>query len=71
MKTILRSQDLTCPTCVAKIETALRRLPGVQDAKVQFTTGRIEVNHDPQQAGADDLVRVVRQAGYRASVSAF
>lgn len=28
MKTLLRSQDLSCPSCVAKIEKALQGLEG-------------------------------------------
>lgn len=71
MKTILRSQELTCPSCVAKIEKALTALPGVENAKVSFNTGRIEVQHDPDQAGTEKLVDAVRKAGYEARVSAF
>jgi copper chaperone CopZ len=44
MKTILRSEELTCPSCVLKTESALKTVPGVREAKVRFATGRIE--HD-------------------------
>lgn len=71
MKTILRSQELTCPSCVAKIETALKALPGVEDAKVHFNTGRIEVLHDPLAASPTALVKVVEQAGYPVRIAAF
>ncbi|RPI24826.1 MAG: copper chaperone [Chloroflexota bacterium] len=71
MKTILRSSELSCPSCIAKIEKALKSLPGVEDAKVYFNTGRIEVQHDNQKASQDDLVRTVRSAGYESKVSAF
>ncbi len=71
MKTLLRSTELSCPSCVAKIEKALRNTAGVTDAKVHFNTGRIEVEHDPQQATADQLVKTVRAAGYEAKVAAF
>lgn len=70
-KTILRSQELTCPSCVAKIEKALKAVPGVTDAKVFFNTGRIEVQHDPAQAGDEKLVGAVRQAGYEARIAPF
>lgn len=70
MKTLLRSQELTCPSCVAKIEKALTALPGVQEAKVFFNTGRIEVQHDPEKATQQELVQAVRSAGYEARVSA-
>lgn len=70
-KTIIRSQELTCPSCVAKIEKALKAVPGVSDAKVFFNTGRIEVQHDPALAAPDTLVEAVRGAGYEARVAPF
>ena len=71
MKTTLRSQELSCPSCVAKIEKALQAVKGVEEAKVHFNTGRIVINHDPEQATTDELVTAVRKAGYDASVSPF
>ncbi len=68
MTTILRSDGLTCPSCVARIERALERVPGVRAARVHFATGRIEVEHDAL-APAADLVAAVRAAGYDAAVS--
>jgi copper chaperone len=71
MKTILRSAELSCPSCVAKIEKGLRTLDGVTVAKVHFTTGRIEVEHDPDRANTDALVKTIRDAGYNAAVTAY
>jgi copper chaperone CopZ len=71
MKSILRSQELSCPSCVAKIEKALEALDGVQAAKVHFNTGRIEVQHDPEKVKGDDLVRTIRSVGYESTVAAF
>jgi copper chaperone CopZ len=71
MKTLLRSQELSCPSCVAKIEKALKAVDGVSAAQVHFNTGRIEVEHDPDRATADALVRAVRNAGYEARVAPF
>ncbi len=67
MKTILRTPDLTCPSCVLKIEKALKHVDGVQHATVHFTTGRIEVQHDPERVTVDDLVKTVRATGYQAT----
>jgi copper chaperone len=71
MKTIFRSSELTCPSCVAKIEKSLKALDGVADARVHFTTGRIEVEHDPARASTDQIVKTIRTAGYNAVVAAF
>lgn len=70
-KTTLRAQDLSCPSCVAKIEKALDILDGVEKVEVHFTTGRIAVEHDPQKAPVDLLVKAVADAGYVAKASAF
>ncbi len=69
--TILRSEELSCPSCIGKIEKALRAVAGVEEAKVHFSAGRIEVRHDPEQAGTEKLVQAVRRAGYEARPSAF
>lgn len=70
-RTLLRSSDLTCPSCVARIEKALKSLDGVEEATVHFTTGRIEVRHDPERASLEDLVKTVRSTGYEAKVAGF
>ncbi|HSM55028.1 MAG TPA: heavy metal-associated domain-containing protein [Candidatus Sulfomarinibacteraceae bacterium] len=69
-KTILRSNELSCPSCVAKIEKALHGVQGVSEAKVHFNTGRIEVEHDAE-ADSEALEKAVRDAGYEAQVSPF
>jgi copper chaperone len=71
MKTILRSQGLSCPSCVEKIEKALRALEGVEEAKVHFNTGRIEVLHDSGRVSDEELVRTIRAAGYEAKVAVY
>lgn len=71
MKTILRSQELSCPSCVAKIEKALTGVDGVTTAKVFFNTGRIEIEHDPATVPAETLVETVRRTGYTATVAPF
>jgi copper chaperone len=70
-KTLLRSQELSCPSCVAKIETALKAVKGVSAAKVYFNTGKIEVQHDPEVVKAEDLVKAVKSVGYEAREAAY
>jgi copper chaperone CopZ len=70
-KTILRSDELSCPSCVPKIEKALNALPGVEKAEVRFNTGRIEVEHDPAQSSIEALVAAIRGTGYEARPWAF
>lgn len=71
MKTILRSDGLNCPSCVVKIEKALDALSGVARAEVHFNSGKIEVEHDPERASTEVLVKAVLDAGYESRVSPF
>lgn len=71
IRTILRAEDFSCPSCVAKIEKQVGRLDGVDAVKVHFASARIEVDHDPTAASVEDLVAAVAKAGYVARPSAF
>lgn len=70
-KTILCSDELSCPSCVPKIEKALGALPGVEKAEVKFSSGKIEIEHDPARASVEALIEAVRGTGYEARPSAF
>lgn len=71
MKTVLRSNELSCPSCIAKIEKGLHARAGVNEAKVFFNSGRIEVDHDPEAIGAKEVASVVEGLGYPVSIAAF
>ncbi|MEX2445585.1 MAG: heavy metal-associated domain-containing protein [Alkalispirochaeta sp.] len=68
-KTILRSNELSCPSCIAKIEKRLSGMAGVERATVHFNTGKIEVVHDPEHTDQDQLVTAVAEVGYAAHPS--
>ncbi len=68
--TVLRSNEFTCPSCVRKIEKRLSREPGVVAATVHFSTGRVEVSHDPA-VPVDALVAAVADVGYHVVPSSF
>ncbi|MCK6211328.1 cation transporter [Georgenia sp. EYE_87] len=70
-RTILRAEGFSCPSCVSKIEKQVGRLDGVEAVTVHFASGRVEVDHDPDRVGVDELVAAVGRAGYVARPSAF
>lgn len=69
MNTTLRSQDLSCPSCIAKIESNLKKMDGVQDATVHFNSGRIEIEHDDSAAPVETLQEKIRELGYETTES--
>ena len=55
---------MTCTSCAATIQRNLRKVPGVQTAKVNFASERATVTFNPGQAGLPDLIAGVERAGY-------
>jgi len=55
---------MTCASCVAHVEEALRNVPGVISASVNLATERATVNYNPDGTGLAELVKAVRDAGY-------
>ncbi len=57
-------KGMSCASCAAHIEEALRGLPGVQEAGVNFATERATVKYEPNGANPMALVQAVRGVGY-------
>jgi len=57
--------DMHCAACVARVEKALRQVPGVDRAQVNLATRRAKVHFDPNQADVPALQQAVISAGYQ------
>jgi copper-transporting P-type ATPase V len=55
---------MTCGSCAARVERVLGRQPGVEEARVNFATGRASVDFDPATVRVDDLAAAVDRIGY-------
>jgi Cu+-exporting ATPase len=55
---------MTCASCVARNERALRRVDGVSEASVNFATEKATIVFDPAVVSVGDLVHTVEAAGY-------
>jgi len=55
---------MTCGSCATRVQRALSRQDGVEEAAVNFATGRATVHFDPALVKVDDLVTAVAKAGY-------
>ena len=65
-ETALEIQGMSCASCVARVEKALRKAPGVLSATVNLATEKAAIQADPTvQVVA--LMAAIDQAGYAAS----
>jgi len=54
---------LNCPTCAAKLEKAVQATPGVNQAKVVFGAGSLNVEYDSAVASYEKIADVVSKMG--------
>ncbi len=64
--TELAIEDMTCASCVGRVEKALAKIPGVLEAAVNLATERARVRHLAGGVSTADLLAAVQQAGYKA-----
>src|SRR5574341_1348423 len=60
----LKVEGMSCASCVATIEGALRNTPGVQVATANVAAGNVRVEFDPGRVGVVALVKAIADVGY-------
>jgi Cu+-exporting ATPase len=55
---------MTCANCVSTVERNLKKVNGVQNARVNLSSERAVVEYDPNLAEVSDLVSRIQRAGY-------
>jgi len=57
-------EGMTCASCVLRVEKALKKIDGVQDAIVNLATEQAQVKIDPEKVDIEKLKEAVERAGY-------
>jgi Cu+-exporting ATPase len=63
-KTQLKITGMTCASCVARVEKAIRETKGVEQANVNLATEIATFVYDPAQISIEDIVHSIKDAGY-------
>jgi len=61
-------EGMTCASCVARVEKALKKVPGVVSAEVNLATEKAQVTAEEDATAGETLVAAVEKAGYTAHV---
>jgi Cu2+-exporting ATPase len=62
----LAVEGVACGGCIARIESALKRLPGVLDARLNFTNRRLTTAWQPGEVEAQQIIDTLERMGYAA-----
>jgi len=62
----IQLETLTCPSCMLKIEGALKALEGIEQEtiKVSFNTSKAKLNFDEEKVSIDKIEETINRVGY-------
>ena len=65
-KATLNLETLTCPSCLQKINNALKGLDGVDkdSVNVMFNSSKVKVDFDDTKISVDDIAKSIDKLGY-------
>ena len=55
---------MTCANCAMNIERAVKKLPGVKEANVNFASEQASVSFDPEAVQVEGVIEKIKDAGY-------
>jgi Cu+-exporting ATPase len=55
---------MSCASCAINIERALKKVPGVQQANVNFASEQASVSFDPETVQVERVIEKIKDAGY-------
>lgn len=58
-------ETIACPSCIAKIETALKMTGGVKSSEVLFNSSRVKTSFDESVISTEDIQEKIERLGYR------
>ncbi|MFS0752244.1 copper chaperone CopZ [Oceanobacillus sp. 1P07AA] len=64
MKKTMKVQGMSCGHCKQSVEDALNGVEGVSEAKVNLSSGEVEVSFDDNNVTTELLVDTVEEQGY-------
>lgn len=65
-KAVIQLETLSCPSCLQKIEGALKGLNGVEkeSVKVLFNASKVKLDFDAESVGIEKIEKAIEDMGY-------
>lgn len=70
-KATIQLETLTCPSCMLKIEAAVKALEGIEkdSINVSFNTSKVKLNFDDEKLSIADIEKAIDKVGYEVKKS--
>ena len=70
-KATIQLETLTCPSCMQKIESAVKSLDGVEkeSLSVLFNSSKVKLNFDDEKISIKDIENAISKLGYEVKKS--
>ncbi|WP_017754092.1 heavy-metal-associated domain-containing protein [Calidifontibacillus oryziterrae] len=63
-KSVFQLEELTCPSCIKKIETTLTKVDGIESVKVLFNSSKVKTDFNEEQVTAAQIEETIKKLGY-------
>lgn len=65
-KSVIHLETLTCPSCIQKIENALKGINGIDKDSVEvlFNSSRVRTNFDSNSTSIEAIEKAIEDLGY-------
>ena len=62
----IQLEQLACPSCMLKIEAAVKSVPGVNDesVKVMFNSSKAKLSFDDEKTNIEEIESAIKKVGY-------
>lgn len=70
-KATIQLETLTCPSCMTKIENAVKAIDGVEKEtlNVSFNSSKVKLNFDDEKISIQDIENSITKLGYEVKKS--
>ena len=70
-KAVVQLDTLTCPSCVQKIDNAVKGLDGVEkdSVSVLFNSSNVKLNFDEEKISTEEIENAITKLGYEVKSS--
>ena len=70
-KATIQLETLSCPSCLQKIDNAVKGLDGVEkdSVKVMFNASKVKVNFDESVTPIENIENAIENLGYPVTIS--